>query len=484
MLTSTEKRAVFEKLGYAPSPEQWKVHADTSLVRLVAGGERAGKSRLAAAEATANAMDGDLFWLIGKDYASARGEFQHCADDFTRLDAIERNGLSQPDQGQWTMHLKGGIEIMTVSADDPLKIATRAPAGIVLAEAGQLEFTTFLRAFARTAEGRARGNGWLLLAGTFEKSRLWYRELFQIGRGVNQYGLRSHSLPTWSNRAVFPGGREDPAIKAMEAALSADLFAERFAGVPAAREGIVFPEFRETTHVRPIVFGPVETDMPTEEGWILPDKAPLEVWIDPGYAGGYAVEFVCIVGGRAYVADEIFAKGKTGEEVILEAQSKRGLWGRVESGVIDIAGSQHHAMKSQWELWRHLAGLNLRMNAVPIADGIARHRTFLMDPFTKTPRLYFDPKCKNAIWEHSEGYRYPDGTPTNRDVRELPIDRDNHACKAIAYGLVARFGYVDGDRPREAKRQPETELQRMRREVYAQAMYEQQWGAEDDGWGL
>lgn len=463
MLRPEEKRLVFGRIAYAPSPEQWAVHEDTSLVRLVAGGERAGKSRLAGAEVTAHAADGDLFWLLGKDYGAARGEFSHIADDFTRLDAIERGGLSQPDEGRWTMHLKGGIEITTVSADDPLKIATKAPAGIVLCEAGQHEYTTFLRAYARTAEGRARGEGWLLLAGTFEKSRAWYRELYNRGQGINEFGLRSHSLPTWSNRAVFPGGRQDPAVLAMETGLPPDVFLERFAGIPAAREGTVFPEFQHTAHVMPLGFGPVETALRSAEGWVLPETEPLEVWVDPGYAGGYAVLFVCIVGGLAFVVDEIFAKGKTGERIILEAQAKRSLWQRVTGGVMDIAGSQHHAMASQWELWQKLAGINLRMNRVPIADGIARHRTFLVDPYTMQPRIFFDPKCENAIWEHTDGYRYPDTSP-NRDSRELPIDRDNHACKAIAYGLVARFGYVDGERIEAKAKPPESEIERLMRE--------------------
>lgn len=480
MLRPEEKRVVFERIGYVPSPEQWAVAEDTSLVRLVAGGERAGKSRLAAAEVTANLPDGSLFWLIGKDYSSARGEFSHIAEDMQKLDAIEQ--VSMPDDGRWTLHLKGDIEITTVSADDPLKIATKAPSGIVLCEAGQLDFMTFTRAFARTAEGRARGEGWLLLAGTFEKSRAWYRELFNKGQGPNEYGLRSHSLPTWSNRAVFPGGREDPAIKAMEAGLSPDVFLERFAGVPAAREGVVFPEFRETTHVLPIKFGPVETALRDVEGWVLPERADLEVWCDPGYAGGYAVLFVSLQGGLVFVVDEIFAKGKTGEQVIIEAQAKRDLWQRVTGGVMDVAGSQHHAMRSQWELWQSLTGINLTMNPVPIADGIGRHRTFLNDPFTQQPRIFFDPKCKNAIWEHSEGYRYPDARP-NRDARELPIDANNHAAKAIAYGLVARFGYVDGQRPREARPvRKESELERMSREVREEATRPKYEAG--DFWGL
>lgn len=443
MLRPNEKAAVFAKIGYAASPEQQAVHNDASLVRLVAGGERAGKSRLAAAEVTGNAPDGSLFWLLGRDYAAARGEFTYCLQDAQKLDAVERNGLSMPEEGRWTMRLKGGIEISTFSADDPLKIATKAPSGIVMCEAGQHDFSTFLRAFSRTAEGRARGDGWLLLAGTFEKSQRWYAELHRKGQVPNEYGLRSHSLPTWSNLAAFPGGRTDPAITAMEAALPPDVFLERFGGVPAANEGVVFREFETTTHVTPIRFGPVETDMRDENGWVLPEKSPLEVWLDPGYAGAYAVLFVAIVGGRVFVVDEVYARSKTGEEVILEARAKRDLWDRVTRGVIDVAGKQHHAMPSQVDIWRRLTGLPLSAQPVGIADGILRHRTFLCDPFTKAPRIFFDPKCKQTIWEHSEGYRYADVKP-RRDTRELPIDADNHSCKAIAYGLVARFGFVDG----------------------------------------
>ena len=240
MLSPDEKRLVFDRIGYAPSLEQQAVHDDPSLVRLVAGGERGGKSRLAAAEVTANAADGALFWLIGKDFAAARGEFEHCLKDFQKLDAIERNGVSMPDKGGWSLHIKGGIEIATFSADDPLKIATKAPSGIVLCEAGQHDFATFLRAFARTAEGRVRGDGWLLLAGTFEKSRRWYQELYRKGQGANEYELRSHSLPSWSNLALYPEGRESPAIKSMAAGLSPEMFRERFGGEPVAHEDQVF----------------------------------------------------------------------------------------------------------------------------------------------------------------------------------------------------------------------------------------------------
>lgn len=77
------------------------------------------------------------------------------------------------------MRLKTGALITTKSAEDVLKLSQEAPWLIVLAEAAQLPYEAFLRLYARTAEGRARGDGALLAVGTFERGRRWYAELFR-----------------------------------------------------------------------------------------------------------------------------------------------------------------------------------------------------------------------------------------------------------------------------------------------------------------
>jgi hypothetical protein len=191
----------------------------------------------------------------------------------------------------------------------------------------------------------------------------------------------------------------------------------------------------------PIRFGKTDAPVRDENGWLLPENTELEIWVDPGYAGAYAVLFLAIVGSLVFQVDEVYARGKVGEQVIQETLAKRDLFERVKRGVIDIAGRQHNAMESQVELWQRLANLSLQSEAVPIADGIARHRTFLTDPRTLAPRLYHDPKCVGTIREYGL-YRYSESTET-RPENELPIDRDNHAMKALAYGLSHKFGFVD-----------------------------------------
>jgi hypothetical protein len=100
-------------------------------------------------------------------------------------------------------------------------------------------------------------------------------------------------------------------------------------------------------------------------------------------------------------------------------------------------------MDSHADIWYRDTKLPVYWNTVSVADGILRHKTFLMpQALSGKPRLYHDPRCRSTIWEYGN-YRYQE-TKENRPERELPLDANNHSMKAIAYGLIATFGLVDG----------------------------------------
>lgn len=243
---------------------------------------------------------------------------------------------------------------------------------------------------------------------TFETSRGWYPQLFWQWQTDNPDGGKSFSLPTWSNLALFPGGREDPEIKALEATLPPDLFMERYGAKPCPPTNLVLREFDPEVHVKDCPF----------------DKSkPAQIWIDPGYSGAYAVLAVQIYGKEVWIIDEVYKQGWVVHDVIDECKL-RPWWDNVTHGVIDIAGRQHHGMESQVEVWMNYGDKRLYSQTVPIIAGIERHRTFLRDPASGVPLLFHDPKCVNTIKEYGL-YSYPKSKERQNQV-ELPIDQYNH----------------------------------------------------------
>lgn len=435
-----DKETIFNLLGYKPSPEQWEIHLDGHRTRLVAGGERGGKSRVGAMDLLGSIAsdNGKLYWLFGADYGETSQEYFYLVDALTQLNIL-KDATKQYNPGEIVLAPPFDTVIKTISGTDPTKIGREAPDGILVCEAAKIDYITYFRLQARLAEKRA----WMLMTGTFEGSLGWYPELFQQGQ-IATDEFRSFSLPTWSNLAIFPGGRDDPEIKRQEAALPKELFDERFGGTPCPPMGLVFKEFRVTHHVR-------ELDIVSDQ--------PIYLYIDPGFAGAYAVLAVQIISDVPYVVDEVYEQGLTTQQVIQVCKQKPW-WRQVAPrGVIDIAAKQHQAMPAVAEVWASSgedgAGIYLSSNKVGIIEGIDRLRTFLkVNPLTNAPNIFISTHCKGLISEFGGApnpftgqqavYRYK-VDKEGGVVGEQPEDKNNHAIKALIYGLVDRFGYAKRD---------------------------------------
>ena len=473
MLLPAEKALFFKSWNYAPNDLQRTIHDAPERIVLLAGGERAGKSFVGANDLAAEAAaDPGLYWIVGPDYAQARPEFNYVVDALTKIDALA--DVSMPKEGSCQMILRGGCIIQTKSGEDAVKLASFAPKGILMVEAAQQSFENFQKLANRTAEARA----WLRATGTFESSLGWYADMWEVlQKPDNIWGGKSISLPTWSNTAIFPGGETDSEILRLKATNDPDVFLERFGGVPCPPKGLVFREFRYSVHVAEIAFATVEVALwsPNDATWYLPNDSRTELWVDPGYAGAYAVEFVALSGSRAFVFDEVYAVGQVAETVIEEVKQHRDGFNRVTQsqrktgigGVIDIAARAHASSDSQEEVWRRAGGIIFRAQPTPVVDGIHRHHTFLSDPLTQVPRLIHSPKCKGAIKEYGL-YRYPNDSP-GRNERALPIDKHNHAMKAFAYGLVANFGFVDPSRVAPLANLPQSMMEQTVERVWESA---------------
>jgi len=431
--TKEQRDIVFKKIGYNPSPEQDEIHNCPSRIRLVAGGERAGKSKLSAMESIGRFWETPLLWLVAADYNRTRAEFTYIC---TALGALGVRFEASKNVDPGYIEVDGGaFRVVTKSAKDPRTLAMEAPDGIIVCEASQISYEDFLRLRGRLAEKR----GWMLLSGTFESSLGWYPELFQLGQTQNDIDLTSFSLPTWTNRAVFPGGRDDPEIKMLESTMSQEWFMERFGGVPCPPKGIVFTEFSNRIHVGS---GKEYEFDPTKEVFLM---------IDPGFATAYAVLAAQKRNDELYIVDEIYERGLVTSDII-KVCKQRPWWDNVTGGAIDIAARQHQGMPAPIEVWASEGKKHLRSQKISVRDSIEVVKRFLLvNPVTNKPLLHINARCQGLISEmggcpnpidgQTKVYKWKtdnDGNITN----ESPEDKNNHSCKALAYGIVSLFGFT------------------------------------------
>ena len=422
---------LFSKLDFNPTEKQIPILESRKRFILVAGGEQAGKSMVASKYLVSRFLETDepgLYWLVAADYERTKAEFEYLIQDFATL-GILAEASKRVDPGR--IVLADGTRIETKSAKDPRTLAMRAPNGIIGCEASQLDLDSFHRMRGRCAPKR----GWLFLAGTFEGSLGWYPQLFQTWQHPTE-DEQSFSLPSYSNNHLYPGGKSDPEILRLKSMASDDFFMERIEGIPSPPQGLVFGEFRADLHITP------------DAEWSVGD--PVQLWIDPGYAGAYAVEVVQEINGQVNVIDEIYEQGLITSEIIQIAQS-RPWWKDVVGGVIDIAGYQHQAMSAPAEIWLQETGVYLAAQKIRINEGSERLKSFLKpDPISNAPKIVFNPTCKGILSEFGaipspmDGQTHAYRWRMDRDgniVGDTPEDKNNHGVKAVVYGLVDKFGY-------------------------------------------
>ena len=417
---------------------------------LITGGERAGKSFVSSVYAVTRVPYGSLFWIVGPDYEQARSEFDYIVQMLGELGAFAtQRSISQPKVGKCRADLKSGQIIETKSSDEVMKLASRAPDGIIMSEAAQQSYESYLKCVGRVAEKR----GWLLMSGTLEGSENWYPELFNewaVSRNPED-GI-SFSLPSWGNTSVYPGGRNDPEILNLERAYRKvpGFFEERIAATPVPPTGLVFREFRSSVHVT--------NDAKFDA------RYPVYLAVDPSGGGApysvLACQFkICTCpipeGERVahkydkiedcFIIDEIYETSQLGD-TIMDTAKKRIWWSSVRGGAIDVEAPDEKLR------WLTRCKVNLKAEKVPQLHGIRRLHTFLhytTDPitgqYTDAPHLHMHPRVSSLPYEFMKYKRRDpaEGFIITKD--EPPSAQPNHSIKALWYLLIARYGYVKGN---------------------------------------
>jgi len=432
--TLAHKDVIFSHLGYVPHPEQWAIHKSKARVILVLGGERAGKSQVAGNEVTARILTSDRVAFVGQEFTQARKEWTYTADNLTALGMMGHSSV--PRYGQWYGRSIAGCEFLTISVNKGIQqlTGTGEPFDVVvICEAGLHSYNTFLAARGRVAETR----GVVILVGTLWDNVGWYADMFRMGQGPNALGVESFSLPSWSNRFLFPGGKDDPEIKAWRASIGDDdEAARRIDAMVIPNKARMYPQFTQPTHV-------------VEWARFDPD-ADVYLWVDPGYyPSRYAVipvQFRQDSYGREVVCqiDEIWEHHKEHEDIIDMARS-RPWWDNVIQAVGGHETKQHQASKSTAEVWEEVSGLYFETyNAGLILDGARRVRQFLKPDPKLGARYYLSPLCTGTASEFEKYSRKKDRA--GNVVSDQPMDQDNDAMDAIRNGIVWKYGHVERTR--------------------------------------
>ena len=443
----------WERFKYLPEPGQLAIHNSPEQLRVVGGGVGAGKSYFSAMDAIGFMLwPGTRTWLIAADYERTRPEFEYMRDALLGMGMTTPGKVLFPRRGSAQITANNGALLQTKSATDVEAIAGWRPDCIVGCEAAMLPPEILDKVFERAAEKDAP----ILLGGTFEGSLGYYADLWRELQGRdNKYLGKSFSLPSWTNRTVYPDGEKDEKILKAKRRMPPELFLERFGGIPHRPHGLVF-NFDFARHTAPF-----------EE--LYDEELPVDIAVDPA-THSYPVLFVQRQrNGAVHVLDEVYMKNVIGQEVIPHVVT-RPLWPHVDTGVMDIVGSMRQGANiPQIEVWsntlKNLGERDISWQHVKIVtEEQWRHAITLRlnPPGSEEPLLKFasglttsvsiDGRANGVLGE-LQTYRWPI-LVHNQAERGRPIKKNEDALSALGYYLLVHYGNViDRDfKPRRNKR--------------------------------
>lgn len=304
----------FPALGIHPSPEFMECVLPRPRTKGISGGWQAGKS---FALATDILLDLPLvepgrdyrYWAVMPSYKTPPMEIDYLYKWCDQLGIVSK--FHRPTDNSIRLELlRGQVVVETRTAQDPEGIASQACDGIIVVEAGQMPESIYTQVQGRVM---TRG-GWITLGGTLEDDEakprwVWYGEKLQEWWDEPSDLHASYRLPSWANRTVFPGGRDDPKIKDLERELDPYTFNRRIAGVPA---GAQFPMY-------PGLLGGTEAD------WSWNPHVHGDNWIRSLGAGGH--DYGTAFGHPSTLVVVTVSAGDTGRAslaVVREAWSYQG----------------------------------------------------------------------------------------------------------------------------------------------------------------
>lgn len=433
----------FDETGYLPHPGQKVAHYDNTRNRVLSNGRRWGKSMFGGKEIEGMAFVKNFRgepmrgWIIGPNYTDAEKEFRIVYDTFKKLgiDQISSKFLSNTENGNMHIQTNWGFDLQCRSANHPESLVGEGLDFVLLAEAGRHRRRTFTE-YVRPALSDKRGIS--IMSGVpedaSEQSLLYWG--YHRGQDPSKLQWKSWRMPSWTNTAVFPGGRTDPEILEAEDDLTEDEFRRQYGGEFILRRGRVMKEWDDLHHVGKINYNPdwplfAAVDFGYTNDWVW-----LWIQLDP------LTKVVYVIGEHRFrlrdtediARRELLAHPLTQKLVAIYPDPSSPDDAQILRRVLGVPTRSNTGGEIKVRLRLMRSALKLRPEHLPD------------DHPEKTAGLIIDETCHRLIWEMREGYRWPESHSDMRNDSEIPMDNDNHGPEALGRffkGHMEQFASAD-----------------------------------------
>lgn len=234
-----DKAQVFADLNYEPHEGQRAVHESRAPRRVLACGVRWGKTRCAAMEGIAAALeprDNSIGWIVAPTYDLADRVYREIQAIIGMQLKHRLISMREHDRKITLRNLAGGVsEIRAKSADNPVSLLGEGLNWLVVDEAARLRSHIWESHLSQRLIDR---RGWALLIST-PKGKGWYYDCFRRGQGKD-VDFASWNAPSWQNPHL-----DRDLIEAERARLPERVFMQEFGGQFIEGSGSVFRNVRE-----------------------------------------------------------------------------------------------------------------------------------------------------------------------------------------------------------------------------------------------
>jgi hypothetical protein len=382
------------------------------------------------------------FWIVGPTYELGEKEFRYVWQDMIvglglGRDKRVRKQYSKNTGNMW-IEFPWQTRVEVKSAQHPESLVGDALHGVIMSEAAKHKEHTWER-YIRPALADYRGWGTFP---TTPEGFNWYYHLWRNGWRDNQDALdsfQSWRFPSWANKIVYPGGREDPEILLLEQTTTPEWFAQEIGAEFTSFVGKIYSDFTEADHVI--------DDYEFQPLW------PNYIAFDWGFTSPLAaIEFQVSPWDEIFVWREHYKSYWTLPEHLDYLRNRDNPPGyRLDMAFGDAADPAAAITVSRdlvscvaepraKENWRE--GVNV------VKQFLKLHQVGELDEFGTpklAPHLYISRTCSNTVSEFQQ-YRRKENPGGNEAAKQGPVGPEipDHALDALRYGLVHLYVlYVD-----------------------------------------